>query len=103
MAFEIFHDFFAYDFGGEGLRPLDLQAFTVEGGIPSQAWLRLRVNSASRQSHPTSRDIENFESANEELGHEQRLLIFAGNHGFSWMTFQRECNRDCEGIWNGGK
>ena len=65
-------------FGGEESRPWDLQAWIVEGGISKGARSRLRGNSASRQSHPTSRDIEKSESANEELGHEQRLLIFAG-------------------------
>ena len=78
MSSEFFHHSFAYNFGGEESRPWDLQAWIVEGGIPKGARSRLRRNSASRQSDPTSRNIEKFESANEELGHEQRLLIFAG-------------------------
>ena len=36
LASELFHDFFAYDFGGEESWPSDLQAWIVEGGIPEE-------------------------------------------------------------------
>lgn len=73
----IFHDFFAYDFGGEDSRPLDLQACIVEGEIPRRARSRLGRNSASRTSNSISRNRKEFGSAHRELGHEERLLIFA--------------------------
>ena len=62
LASEFFHHSFAYNFGGEESRPWDLQAWIVEGGIPKGARSRLGGNSASRQSHPTSRDIENLKA-----------------------------------------
>ena len=58
--------------------PRDLHAWIVEGGISIGTWSRLGRNSASRPSNPIYCDIEKFDSANEELDHEERLLIFAG-------------------------
>ena len=72
-----FHEFFAYDFGGEESRPSDLQAWIVESGIPGERGRDWEVISASRMSNSISRDREEFGSAHRELGHEERLLIFA--------------------------
>ena len=127
--------FFGYNFGGEESRPWDLQAWTVEGGIPSQARSQLGRNSASRGSNFMSCDkkrireraqkiqlhrfapdfgVEKSDSAlvtkakfqkdhdrnrcadgkdsgiaEVKLSREQLSMILAGNHGFSWATFQK--------------
>ena len=98
LASEFLHDFFAYDFGGEDSRPLDLQAWIVEGGISRQARSRLERNSASRVSNFISRDRERIWKRAKEIGSRRFASDFGMEEPDSALVtkakFQKDHGRD---------
>ena len=97
LVFEILYDFFAHNYNGKESR-LDLQAWTVESGIPSQAQSRLGRNSASQGSNFISRDKERIRECVQEI----QLHRFAPDFGVekpdsalvTKAKFQKDQNRN---------
>ena len=88
----------------EGAQEISLHRFASDFGVekPHSALVTM---AKFQKDHGRDRCTNGKDSGIAEVKRirEQLSMILAGNHGFSWATFQRERDRGCEGIWNGGR